>query len=148
MIDPLAAFIAFLKSNATLNTLVGGRIRGVPPGLSIPQDIDQTTQKPKKSIGVQLVDAGIGMQGFLMMPQYYLIAYATSANEAMEVMRSVYGALYAADGQLRDNIMISDRWFMFWANMETGPAPNIEPQSNWPVAYATVRAKFNATKGA
>lgn len=148
MIDSLAAFIALLKSDTALSTEVGGRIRSNPPGLNPKLDFDTATGKPLKSIGVQQVGGNMLWASRQIMPMFYLTAYAATSNDAANILAKVYPVLYDSDGRPIGNRMISNKWFLYWAMMETLPSPNIEPQSSWPVAYTTIRAKFDAVRGA
>lgn len=154
MIDPVEAFIALLKSDTDLRALVQGqtqvRIYGAPPGLG--EDAYNTdTGIPYQSLVVQQNDVKMQTNIPVCYPMFYLIAYGQEGYETQEVLTKVYNVLYHTDGErkgsLKCNIMIDDRWFMYRAEIQIG-SPIIEQQSQWPVAYATVRAKFDSLRGA
>jgi hypothetical protein len=146
MIDPLQAFLALLLDDPDLVTETGGRIRGTPPGLE-PADYNTDTGLPNKALVVQQA-GGIVQHMRQVTAFFYLVAYGQEGYEAQSVLSKLYGILYDDTGEIRCNRVINDRWFMYWAKTEALSAPVTEQQSTWPVAYATVSAKFDALSGA
>jgi hypothetical protein len=150
MIDPVAAFIALLRTNATLVSAVQSRIYGSPPGLASTA-YDSATGIPKASLTVQQAGGRTAQHIPVIYPLFYLVAYAPSGIDAHKVLLKVYDVLYHTDGvdkgKARCNIMISDRWFMYVADMQLG-SPAVEQSTQWPVAYASVQTKFDSLRGA
>ena len=151
MIDTIAAFVTYLLADAALAAEVEHRIKGAPPGL--PSSVlDSSTALPVKALVVQGAPGRIDASSPQLYVTLYLTAYGQTGMEAQDVLRKVYAALYYTSGTLagkvKSNIVIANRWFMYWAQMISTPAVRMEPQSNWPIAEATIQAKFDALRGA
>lgn len=151
MIDPIAAFVALLLGDSTFRNSVEGRIYGAPDGLP-PDAMDADKGLPKACLVV--TQGGGPMVRYLpiMQPVLYLRAYASKGTRAAQVLMDLYKVLYhvsgAFAGQPKTNILINNRWFMYSSELLSLPAPVIEQQSHWPVAYGTVQARFDSLRGA
>jgi hypothetical protein len=145
MIDPLQAFLTLLASDVDLAAETGSRIRGTPPGLEA-QDYNGNTGIPYKSLVVQQA-GGMVHKANQITVFFYLVAYGQEGYEAQSVLSKLHNILYDSNGEVRCNRTIANRWFLYSAKTEALSAPITEQQSTWPVAYATVSARFDALQG-
>jgi hypothetical protein len=152
-IDPIEAFVAYCLSDFTFNAVVDGRVCGSPPGLSgIGPSAFAPSGIPYASLVVSQGGGTVERAYPVMSPILYLRAYGQTANEAVQVLQALSPLLYHTTGELkgrlRENITIANRWLMYKAEFGALPAPVVEQQSNWPVAYTTLQTKFDSLRGA
>lgn len=154
MIDPVEALLKLFYDDTDLRAVLQGetrvRLYGSPPGLG-KEAINADNSLPYKSLAVQQSGGTVASNVPVIYPMFYLMAYGQEGYEAADVLTKVYNVLYYTDGERKGSVkcnrMIANRWFLYYAEMQLGN-PLTEQQSNWPVAYATVRAKFDSLKGA
>ncbi len=142
MIDAMQAMLDYLSDSVPA---VGGRVWD-----AVPEDVgaldnaatDPDSGRPLPAIVLNLVGGPLRRMAPLSSPRFYVTCYGRSKAEAYGLFRAMYDLFHRYDWR-PVNIRGSGR-VLRAATFVADATIDVEPDTGWPVAQATLQAEFNA----
>lgn len=141
MIDGPAALRALLLANPALTAATPDGVVVSPPG--IPESSTVATRVPQ-AIELQQL-------GFQRDPYAPLVTFDIAARcygDDPNVLARLVADTLAPDGVPVSNVLIANRWYLFWALPSGGGADLEDQDARWPMSVTTYALTFDALRGA